>query len=261
MNKKTEPLIEASLQKLKCLLSQHGDLFCDLPPVLWFGNIKSIKEKILVISANPNNIDKPKNKPHIPSCKNWDGNICVIENLYNDYNNYFDNNPDTNWFGQGPGKKPYKTGRLENFLHCLNASFYKGKKYKYQAIHIDLLPFSTKKHFSNIANEIMAINGIPEFVNKHICELVKIINPVLIIINGDTNFKYFNQCVNMHTRPYKTYKPSKDAFVWIGDYNITNPLVIATNINMGSFSFYNIENIENIGKYVKDQVLKIMPKY
>lgn len=259
MNTTPKDIIEDVLRMQKHLLSlpEGKDLFRDdVPPVVWFGDINSAKPKILVISANPNNIDKPKENPRIPSSHNWDINKADVKKLEEDYNNYFRNNPDTGWFGKVKGTQ----GRIEDFLNGLDASFYDGE-YKYQGIHIDLLPFTTHKSFTKIANQIMAIPGLPEWIDQHVKEMIALIQPELVVVNGDTNFKYFNQCVGLGLQPYHVtihtfsmFKDSKNIIVWDArtSDNAHYP-VIATSINMGSFCTRSWEVLYELGKRIKEQ--------
>ena len=72
--------------------------FRDVPPVLWFGNIKN-NPQVLVVSANPSRPEQPKSNPRIPYSKKWNIDQPDVEELMKDYNNYFVNNPSKKWFG------------------------------------------------------------------------------------------------------------------------------------------------------------------
>ena len=183
-------IICEAVEELKRLRTIWKEEFRDVPPVLWFGDIESSKPKVLVISANPNRPDQPESKPRIPYSNDWKKGGRDIAKLEEDYNRYFFNNPSTKWFGKNNVQEGQ--GRIEDFLNGMDASFYGTKKY--QAIHIDLIPFSTTTTFTQIDNQIMAINGLPEWVDKHVKKLVALIDPKVIIINGNSNFDFFNLC-------------------------------------------------------------------
>ncbi len=180
----------------------------NVPPVVWFGDLTAEK-KLVVISANPHN---PEN--YHKSAKYWkDEEINKdysghIGELIEDYSKYFSKNRkySKNWFNG-----------IETFLNGLNASFFDKAK-KYQAIHIDLLPFATVSPFKTIADKLMEIDGLPEFINEHINELIDILGPKLVIVNGGTNFKYFNQCVNIRAQPYKIIYNGKGGKIWKSCY-------------------------------------------
>lgn len=272
MNTTPKDIIKDVLRMQKHLLSlpEGKELFRDdVPPVVWFGDINSAKPKILVISANPNNIDKPEGNPRIPSSYNWDINKADVKKMEDDYNDYFRNNPDTGWFGKHPGSVKNKQGRIETFMNGLDASFYDGE-YKYQGIHIDLLPFVTKLPFSKIADRIMAIPGLPEWIDQHLKEMIALIQPKLIVVNGRTNFEYFNQCVGLGLQPYHVtihtfpmFKDSKNITVWetetirnagiLIDILIKVLPVIATSVNMGSSCKYAWQVLYELGKRIKAQ--------
>ena len=234
MTKEVERIIEESVQELKRLRRIWPEEFRDVPPVLWFGDIESTKPKVLVISANPSRPDQPAGNPRIPSSIGWNINKVDISKLEDDYNRYFFNNPATQWFGKNNVQEGQ--GRIEDFLNGMDASFYGTKKY--QAIHIDLIPFSTTTTFTQIDNQIMAIDSLPEWVDKHVKELIALIDPKVIIINGNSNFDFFNLCVNLGAQPYKAIvlplnKGKEDATVTIWESSST-PKIIATSLNMGS---------------------------
>lgn len=250
--KKTEiqRIITDAVEELKRLQKAWKEEFRDVPPVLWFGDIESTKPKVLVISANPSRPDQPAGNPRIPSSIGWNINKVDISKLEDDYNRYFFNNPATQWFGKNNVQEGQ--GRIEDFLNGMDASFYGTKKY--QAIHIDLIPFSTTTTFTQIDNQIMAIDGLPEWVDKHVKELIALIDPKVIIINGNSNFDFFNLCVNLGAQPYKAIvlplnKGKEDATVTIWESSST-PKIIATSLNMGSYCMHSWQTITHLGEQV-----------
>lgn len=250
MIKEVKRIISEAVEELKRLRKIWPEEFRDVPPVLWFGDIESPNPKVLVISANPNRPDQPESNPRIPSAKGWDLKKVNIADLENDYNRYFFNNPYTNWFGKNNVQEGQ--GRIEDFLNGMDASFYGTKKY--QAIHIDLIPFSTTTTFTQIDNQIMAIDGLPEWVDKHVKELVALIDPKVIIINGNSNFDFFNLCVNIGAQPYKAIvlplnKGMKEATVTIWESSST-PKIIATSLNMGSYCMHSWQTIMHLGEQI-----------
>lgn len=250
MIKEVKRIISESVEELKRLRKIWPEEFRDVPPVLWFGDIESQKPKVLVISANPSRPDQPAGNPRIPSSIGWNINKVDISKLEDDYNRYFFNNPATQWFGKNNVQEGQ--GRIEDFLNGLDASFYGTKKY--QAIHIDLIPFSTTTTFTQIDNQIMAINGLPEWVEKHVKELIALIDPKVIIINGNSNFDFFNLCVNIGAQPYKALvlplnKGGKEATVTIWESSNT-PKIIATSLNMGSYCMHSWQTIMHLGEQV-----------
>lgn len=243
-------IISEVVEELKRLRTIWKEEFRDVPPVLWFGDIESSKPKVLVISANPNRPDQPESKPRIPYSNDWKKGGRDIAKLEEDYNRYFFNNPSTKWFGKNNVQEGQ--GRIEDFLNGMDASFYGTKKY--QAIHIDLIPFSTTTTFTQIDNQIMAINGLPEWVDKHVKKLVALIDPKVIIINGNSNFDFFNLCVNIGAQPYKAIvlpldKGMEEAMVTIWESSNT-PKIIATSLNMGSYCMHSWQAITHLGEQV-----------
>ena len=249
-------LILDIIEELKRLRGLWKDEFRDVPPVLWFGDIHN-NPQVLVISANPSRPDQPNSNPRIPYCKKWNIDQPDIEELMKDYNNYFVNNPSKKWFG---GDMSHTQGRIEDFLNGLGASFYGGKNY-IQAIHIDLLPFSTESTFTAIDSQIMAIEGVPQWINQHLHKMIELIKPKLIIINGSSNFAYFNQCIDMNAQPYTaSYNPvelahkEKSITIWYANKTDNVPPIIATSVNMGSFCFHSKDTLRKLGEEVKKRL-------
>lgn len=239
--------------------------FKKVPPVLWFGDLNSEKPKVVVISANPHNPERCICKEQV-----WDENNPNIPQLIEDYNNYFKqgNNPATNWFGQNSNEhKAENQARIEDFLNGLGASFYDKddkEKYPYQAIHIDLLPLATTTDFSKIAKNLMKIDGLREFINEHIRELIKLINPKLVIVNGVTNKKYFEECLSIiypiKPKELKNYESSTvnkkkkyNLRIWDFD-NIEDSKVIAISRNMGTSCRVNKESLYSIGEQERNRL-------
>ena len=251
MQKQIHQLIEESICKLKDLQGKetNGE-FRNVPPILWFGHINSEKPKVLVVSANPNKPDYPEDSPRIPYCKEWVKGGRDVKELEKNFNNYFHYKPATNWFGKNPKqeKEEGQQGRIEDFLNGLDASFY-GEK-KYQAIHIDLLPFSTKTTFTKIDTDIMAIDGLPQWINNHLQEMIALVQPQAIIVNGSTNFDYFNLCINLGAQPYQVHKIDRSV-VWISANRPNTPLVVGVSTNMGSYCMCGREKLFEIGQEVK----------
>jgi hypothetical protein len=245
-------IIEESIRKLELLKKSEelkiSEEFKDVPPVCWFGNIDAKKPTVVVISANPSKPEEPRSNPRIPCAKQWP-DIKSIDNLIRDYNNYFQHeNCATRWFGEDPCnvRTPNSQGRIEDFLNGLDASFYENKTYN--AIHIDLLPFSTKTSFVNISDKIMQIDGMPEWINEHIHKLINLIKPKLIIINGTTNFGYFNLCVNMGAQPY-SFININGTKVWKSSSSCRIP-IIGISMNMGSRCLKTHKYLNNLGSEV-----------
>lgn len=249
-------LILDIIEELKRLRGLWKDEFRDVPPVLWFGDIHN-NPQVLVVSANPSRPDKPNSNPRIPYCRKWNIDQPDVEELMKDYNNYFVNNPSKKWFG---GDMSHTQGRIEDFLNGLGASFYDGKNY-IQAIHIDLLPFSTESTFTAIDSQIMAIEGVPQWINQHLHKMIELIKPKLIIINGSSNFAYFNQCIDMNAQPYTaSYNPialapkEKSITIWYANKTDNVPPIIATSVNMGSFCFHSKDTLRKLGEEVKKRL-------
>ena len=244
-------LITEAIEELERLQTMMPDEFrkAAAPPVLWFGDICSEKPKVLVVSANPNRPDLPEDNPRISYCKEWKKGGRDLRELLKDFNSYFFNNPATNWFGKNPRKEKEdgRQGRIEDFLNGLDASFY--GEAKYQAIHIDLLPFSTKTTFTKIATDIMAIDGLPTWINQHLQQMIDVIRPQVIIVNGSTNFDYFNLCANLGAQPYQACQFQRST-IWKSTHKPNTPYIIGISTNMGSYCTLKRQQLFELGQEV-----------
>ena len=172
-------LIEATKKLLS--LRQHDDWAKELPrrapPILWFGNARSQKPKILTIGANPSRweylddsfrqdrdrfkdsgdesllryLEPPRNRFRVLDAANEPLEEIVADRtlrseIIHGCNDYFLNNPYRQWFGHAK-EGSYK---VEGFLRGLGASYYDTETSPYQAIHIDLLPFATLRDFNEL---------------------------------------------------------------------------------------------------------------
>lgn len=247
-------IICEAVEELKRLRREYGKEFRDVPPVLWFGDIESSKPKVVVMSANPSNTEYMSAKnPHIPSAKGWKIDKPNIAELEEDYDRYFSNNPYTNWFGSNPAVRIARQGRIEDFLNGLDASFYGGLKY--QAIHIDLIPFPTKNSFVKIVDELMGIKDTPHWIDKHVNDLISLISPKLIIINGRTNFQCFNQCVNLCAQPYTTFLHKGTGItIWQAKHQSNRAPIVGISANMGSRYTKDRQTLVDLGRFVKKSI-------
>ena len=117
-------------------------------PVPFFGNIGNNKPLIFTIGSNPSDrefLDSSGNALTVPRFFNpasYNGRYSV-HTIFKACNEYFLQNPYKGWFGAEGGSK------IEGFLNLLDASYYDTKEYKYQAVHLDLMPFPTEEKFVN----------------------------------------------------------------------------------------------------------------
>lgn len=117
-------------------------------PVPFFGNIGNNKPLIFTIGSNPSDrefIDKSGSALTVPRFFNPSTvhPSYSVATIWGACNEYFLNKPYKGWFGEKDGSK------IEGFLNLLGASYYDSKEYKYQAVHLDLMPFPTEEKFVN----------------------------------------------------------------------------------------------------------------
>lgn len=162
------------------------------PPIVWFGGLflpssnftekRSDKEIILTVGANPSwreFHDKQGSWTLLTGSKQ---RLPLLPNTNNvlmqGFNDYFKINPFVRWFG--------RASRVEAFLNGMGASYYGG--YKYQAIHIDLFPFSTCENYTSIVpivNRSLMLTGWAPAIFRNIVYFIK---PVRIVVFGKSNY-------------------------------------------------------------------------
>lgn len=187
------------------------------PPILWFGNLQSVKPIVLTLGANPSRqeylrdssevawkkvqqtgdesllvyLEPPANRFRLLTRDEKLNDVCENEQLRTDiiegYNTYFSRNPYTRWFGQ-PKSDPYN---VEGFLRGFGASYYDHQNTPFRAIHIDLFPFTTLRDFVTIQHLADADVFRPGWAQHFITALVKLLAPTALIVFGRTNYLYF----------------------------------------------------------------------
>lgn len=151
-------------------------------PVPFFGNIGNNKPLVFTVGSNPSDreflnskgvvLSKPRffNPNSYHPSYGW-------ESVFRACNNYFLENPYKGWFGAKCGAK------IEGFLNLLDASFYDSKSFKYQAVHLDLMPFPTEEKFIDFKKTHP--KETEEYINRIgiplISSLISLYKPSLII--------------------------------------------------------------------------------
>jgi hypothetical protein len=232
-------LIDATKKLL--WLRQHSNWARQLPsrcpPILWFGNAKSEKRKVLTIAANPSRWEylDVSGKPILDTVKeNGDESLLtyleppgknrfrmllasseslgsvltdrtVRDEIIQGYNNYFVKNPYCRFFGKEDG------GKVEGFLHGLGASFYPAPEMSYQAIHIDLLPFATLSDFKDLEPNKVDDLFRSRWPKQTVAALIDLFNPApaAVIAFGRTNVNCFAKQIDTSVGclPWTPYPP------------------------------------------------------
>ena len=265
-------LIEATnkLISLSRIYEWNKELLEKAPPVLWFGNSNSGKDKILTFGANPSRWEFLKQKQstlpakkvyltginkrfrHLDNNQSYSdiiSNAHLQEDIINSFNDYFIKNP-YKWFGKNKNE-PYN---VEGFLKGMDASYY-DKETKYQALHIDLFPFVTISDFNKIKTiaerDVFSNNWAKNFID----ELLFKLNPKAILIFGRANFNYFCKFDGIE-KGYsnkltfkKTNKTECSCDYWICNYN--NYQTFGLSTNLGNPKGFDAVALEDLGKEMK----------
>ncbi len=213
-------------------------LWHNAPPVLWFGDLSSLKgnvslqtqkkesegcdccscdgigsvrscgegreQIILTVAANPSLHEYFKSvkdlQPENRLAQFPVGNSVKDSDVVKAINGY------NNYFKNKPYTKWFggqtKPTNLEAFLNGLGASFYNGGN-KYKAVHIDLFPFATKSKFGVIKDAVEKELFVTGFSSMILRNLIEVINPVKVVMVGGIVGEYFQKhvCPDLYCKP------------------------------------------------------------
>jgi hypothetical protein len=269
-----EILIEAAIKNiyLSKIPDWENELLAKAPPVLWFGNSKSDKDKIVTIWANPSRwefLDQKEMKPisepylkthyeryylkktrfyHIPSSQNYEHILSVRELrelIVESFDNYFINEP-YKWFG----KKKHDSYNAEGLLRGFGASYFEIDTLL-RACHIDFFPFATISDFTKIKaitfRDVFANNWASSIVNQ----ILHYLKPKYILIFGKTNFEYFAEyfggiLIGKSNWVSRTGKGKCN--IWLANYN--NIEVIGLSVNLGNPKGFDASGLQELGRHL-----------
>jgi len=250
---------------LQSIPEWENELLSKAPPVLWFGNSKSGKPKILTVGANPSRrefleksfSDKSVKKEiyetkyllkkrfyHLSGNQSYKDIVQskqLRDSIINSFDNYFETEPYTIWFGKNDAN-PYK---VEAVLRGMQASYYNNPKdfnSKYQACHIDIFPFATISDFNKIKNiterDVLCNNWAKELVD----ELITYFNPEKILVFGSTNFHYFSEYFGIDNKP----TDKSNCTIWNKIYKGCQ--LIGVSPNLGNPRNFDKQKLLELGK-------------
>ncbi len=272
-----ELLIESTnkLIALTKIADWNNELLDKAPPVLWFGNSKSEKPKILTFGANPSRwefLDKSGKKNwQSPLIKSFyetkylnqnskrffhlNHNQCFADiltckklrgDILDSYDRYFMVKP-YNWFGTNK----IDSYNAEGFLRGFGASYYENNT-EFRACHIDLFPFATITDFS----DIQVITERDVFSNiwaKNIVDkLLALLEPKLVIVFGIKNFNYFCKYFNVNKGNSTSWVSSLNkgkCYYYITKYNSYN--ILGLSVNLGNPFGFDSKGLFELGEDIR----------
>jgi hypothetical protein len=273
-----ELLIEATTKLL--WLRQQDDWAKELPsrcpPILWFGNARSSKPKVLTIGANPSRweyldescrenlakvkasgdesllryLEPPKNRFRVLGASSESLEQVVKDRGLRDkiiqgYNDYFleCRNPYQKWFGKKDGY------RVEGFLRGLGASFYDAQEMQYQAIHFDLLPFATLSDFKNLEETAADDLFTSEWAKRTVAKLVCLLQPETVIAFGRTNVDCFAEHIDTSVHCL-SWIPHGAASYQIGKAEELKIAFVGLSVNLGNPRGFDSAGLRAFGSHV-----------
>ncbi len=253
----------------------NNELLSKSPPVLWFGNSKSPKDKVLTIGANPSRwefLDQSQIKTcsvpyhkacyetkylskqrflHLSSTQTY-SDILLSKSLRNEivdsYDNYFKKYP-YKWFGSDKIDSYF----VEGLLRGLSASYFEIES-EFRACHIDIFPFATISDFNKIQS-ITKRDILSELWAKNLVdELLNYFNPKLILIFGVSNFNYISKYFNIHKAKgvkWQAKEGKGNCDYWHTQYG--NYRIIAVSVNLGNPRSFNVGGLNELGEHLRMQ--------
>lgn len=268
-------LIETTkkLITINALDKWKNELLSSAPPVLWFGNSKSEKDKILTLGANPSrwefldqNLMKtcilPISKTcyetkylskqrffHLSQSQTYDDilvNRALRDEIINSYDNYYKSGNSYKWFGFNKNN----SYNVEGVLRGLNASYFEINS-NFRACHIDIFPFATISDFNKIQTiaqrDILANSWAKNIVD----ELINYFNPKLILIFGRTNYNYFTKYFNISITKEKIWQAKQGkgkCYYWLSNYG--NFKIVGLSVNLGNPKSFDAVGLCELGSYL-----------
>lgn len=253
----------------------NNEILDKAPPVLWFGNSKSEKPKILTLGANPSRwefLDQslmktciiPINKTcyetkyltkqrffHLSQSQTYKdilANKALRDEIIKSYDNYYKSGNSYKWFGSN------KTNsyNVEGVLRGLNASYFEINS-NFRACHIDIFPFATISDFNKIQTitqrDILANSWAKNIVD----ELINYFNPKFILIFGRTNYNYFSKYFNLSITKGKIWQAKQGkgkCYYW--DSNYGNYKIVGLSTNLGNPKNFDAVGLNELGIYLKN---------
>lgn len=246
-----------------------SELLAKAPPVLWFGNSKSEKPKVLTLGANPSRWEfldeskmvRPATKSmyektylaqqrflHLADNQQY-GDILTDPELRNEilhsYDCYFNKNP-YHWFGMNKAN----SYNAEGLLRGLDASYFE-QDTKYRACHIDLFPFATISNFNEIQEiaerDILSDSGIKNLVGN----LVDLFKPEVIVVFGKSNFAHFRKYFDIRDAVLYHWESTGykgKCSYWICKYHSYK--VIGLSVNLGNPIGFDAQGIKDLGEFL-----------
>lgn len=271
-------LIEATkkLIALNEIDDWNDELLSKAPPVLWFGNSKSEKNKVLTIGANPSRWEflsrrlmKTCSIPYKKTCyeskylhltkqrffhlsSNQSYNDILVNNgltdeIINSFDNYFSSGNSYNWFGSNKNT----SYNVEGVLRGFDASYFETDSH-YRACHIDILPFATISDFNKI-QAIVRRDILTNLWAKNIVDnLLNSFDPEMILVFGRTNFNYFCEYfdIPMDTgTSWQAMKGKGKCDYWNVKYKKYN--LFGVSVNLGNPKGFDAIGLKELGTTIK----------
>ena len=234
-------------------------------PVLWFGNSRSGRPKIVTLAANPSRWEylqkpldprrlreDPKNRLYVLREGIGEKPVTTeeLDRAMDHFDGYFEKKPYKTWFGDKNG------GKVEALVAGLNGSFY-GVSAKRSGIHIDMFPFATVSDFGAISSIAAQDLFADRWAHRLMDRLLMLLQPEVVLVTGGTNLyhvrTYFPDLA-VWQAPMKS--PTFDKYstmVTLGRLCNHDTPVIAISENLGNTN-WNGPSIRLLGEWISQQI-------
>lgn len=257
------------------------------PPVLWFGDSTTSAQRIVTIGANPSRqeyladggqeavekIERAGDQSRL-SFLNGDSQRLyrlspgtqmreaaedseVLTSVLNGYDEYFEHNPYTSWFGH-PKEDSYY---VEGFLRGFGASYYTDSV-DARALHIDLFPFATVSDFSSLEGAVASDLFEDGWALSVLLRLIEFLDPDVLIAFGSKNVGYFEEYVDPSIGELSSsdYPDGTGSFRIGRSEKFDRPFIgLSTNLGSPHFHGFTSESIQAYGSFIRSELARIGP--
>ncbi|HSH81843.1 MAG TPA: hypothetical protein VLA19_25230 [Herpetosiphonaceae bacterium] len=163
------------------------------------------------------------------------------------YDDYFERNPYTTWFGS-PRERSYN---VEGFLRGLGSSYFGRVASDFQAVHIDLFPLATLSDFSNLRALSDRDLLRTTWARTVIQALLDMLQPIALLIFGRANFDAFGSYIDPSVRHFRHVRYGR-AHYFAGVAQAFNVRVIGLSTNLGNPMGFSSESLLAYGRHVRE---------
>ena len=279
---KAHALLTEATDKLIELRQKPGwdtELPPRFPPLLYSGNARTEKPRVLTVAANPSRrefvekpsddtleeikrtgdfsklrfLDTPRSRPltEEESLEDLRDDEELQTATLRSNDDYFNTNPYTKWFG----KNTTPSFRVEQFLRGFGASYYESSDEEHRAIQIDLFPFATLADFNTLEDlaqrDLFDDGWAQEFLGR----LLTLLQPEVLIVFGRSNARHFGEYFDrsIQNSDWISLEGEKPGWYKFSQADQFEVPVVSLSTNLGDPKPFSAEELKMNGDHIRDE--------